>query len=223
MRGKNPGRFSSCRRLKRRAVWLKAHDEAIARWVSNVLSPPVIASLLAIGFARFIAPDPDQLLCWLAFSLPTILLPPLGYVVWLVRRGELADIHMPLRGSRIKPLGVITAWLFVCTILLYLWGAPPALSLFLATALLQLGILSLVTLFWQISFHSATISAAAATAVAVGGTTLWPITISLLVPLVGWSRVRLRRHTLKQVTAGCVVGALVALLMVTWLFAGEAG
>jgi hypothetical protein len=227
MRSKDPSHFSSRRHFKCHTLWLQAHDEAIARWVSNVLSPPVIASLLAIGFARFIAPDPEQLIRWLAFSLPAILLPPLAYVVWLVRCGKLADIHMPQRETRIKPLGVITAWLLLCTILLHLWGAPPALSLFLVTAILQIGVLSLVTLFWQISFHSATITAAAATAVAVGGTTVFPITISLLVPLVGWSRVRLRRHTLGQVTAGCVVGALMAILMVTGLspglFSGKSG
>jgi hypothetical protein len=204
--------------LKGKAHWLSAHDEAIARWVSNVLSPPLIASLLAIGFARFVVPNPGMLWGWLALSLPLISLPPLVYVIWLVHRGELADIHMPHRRSRIKPLGVITTWLILCIILLSRWGAPAALNLFLVGALLQIGILSLVTLFWQISFHSAAISAAAATAVAVGGATMWPITISLLVPLVGWSRVRLRRHTFRQVTAGCVVGTLVALLLILGLW-----
>jgi membrane-associated phospholipid phosphatase len=204
--------------LKGKTHWLNAHDEAIARWVSNVLSPPLIASLLAIGFARFVVPNSDVLWGWLLFSLPLISLPPLVYVIWLVRRGELADIHMPQRRSRIKPLGVMTSWLVVCMVLLSRWGAPAALNLFLVGALLQIGILSLVTLFWQISFHSATISAAAATAVAVGGATMWPIAISLLVPLVGWSRVRLRRHTFRQVTAGCVVGTLVALLLILGLW-----
>jgi hypothetical protein len=205
-------------RLKGKTHWLNAHDEAIARWVSNVLSPPLIASSLAIGFARFVVPNPDMLWGWLLFSLPLISLPPLMYVIWLVHRGELADIHMPQRRSRIKPLGVMTSWLIICMILLSRWGAPPALNLFLMGTLLQIGILSLVTLFWQISFHSATISAAAATAVAVGGATTWPIAISLLVPLVGWSRVRLRRHTLRQVTAGCVVGTMVALLLILGLW-----
>jgi membrane-associated phospholipid phosphatase len=53
--------------------------------------------------------------------------------------------------------------------------------------------------------------------VAIGGTTAFPITVTLLVPLVGWSRVRLRRHTLRQVTAGCLVGATLALLVLVGL------
>ena len=205
------------RTLKYRAYWLKTQDEVIARWVSNVLSPPVVASFLAVGFVAFVVPDPGLLWRWLALSMPLISLPPLAYVIWLVRRGELADIHMPYRQSRLKPLSVIMSWLLICMLLLNNWGAPPALNLLLAAVLFQVGVLSLVTLFWQISFHSATMSAAAATAVAVGGATVWPITITLLVPLVGWSRVRLRRHTLRQVTVGCLVGTLVVLLMLLCL------
>jgi membrane-associated phospholipid phosphatase len=209
--------FSVVRSLKNKIYWLRAHDEAIARWVSNVLSPPVVATFLAVGFVNFITPEPGMLWHWLLLALPLAALPPLAYVVWLVRRGELADIHMPHRQARLKPLGVMMVWLLICIVLLHSWGAPRALDLFLMAALFQIGVLSLVTFFWQISFHSATISAAAATAVAIGGTTMWPITITLLVPLVGWSRVRLRRHTFRQVTAGCLVGTIIALLMLIGL------
>jgi hypothetical protein len=135
----------------------------------------------------------------------------------LVRRGELGDIHMPVRETRLKPLSVMMVWLLFCTLMLKKWDAPRSLDLLLLAVLFQLSVLSLITLFWQISFHSAAISAAAATAVAIGGTTAWPITITLLVPLVGWSRVRLRRHTLRQVTAGCLVGAILALLVLVGL------
>jgi hypothetical protein len=211
-----PG-FSIVHSFKNKARWLQAHDEAMARWVSNVLSPPLVASFLAVGFVGFIAPEPRVLWRWLMLALPLVSLPPLVYVVWLVRRGELADIHMPHRQARLKPLSVILTWMLMCTLLLHNWGAPPALDLFLLTALFQIGVLSLVTLFWQISFHSATISVAATTAIAIGGTTVWPITITLLVPLVSWSRGRLRRHTFRQVTAGCLVGTIVALLMLVGL------
>ena len=218
--------FSVVHSLKNKARWLKANDEAMARWISNFLSPPVVGGLLAVGFVVFIAPEPGMLWRWLMLSLPLITLPPLAYVVWLVRRGELADIHMPHRQARLKPLSVIMTWLLVCTLFLHAKGAPRSLDLFLLATLFQIGLLSLVTLFWQISFHSATISAAAAAAVAVGGTTVWPLTISLLVPLVGWSRVRLRRHTFRQVTAGCLVGIVVALLMLVgispYVFIAEA-
>ena len=210
-------RFSRVRTVKNKALWLKAHDEAMARWISNVLSPPVVATFFAIAFVSYIVPDPRMSWRWILFTLPAIMLPPLAYVIWLVRRGELGDIHMPVRETRLKPLSVMMVWLLFCTLMLKKWDAPRSLDLLLLAVLLQISVLSLITLFWQISFHSAAISAAAATAVAIGGTTAWPITITLLVPLVGWSRVRLRRHTLRQVTAGCLVGAVLALLVLVGL------
>jgi membrane-associated phospholipid phosphatase len=206
-------RFSRVRTVKSKALWLKAHDEAMARWISNVLSPPIVATCFAIAFFSYIVPDPRMSWRWILLTLPAIMLPPLAYVIWLVHRGELGDIHMPVRETRLKPLSVMMVWLLFCILMLQKWDAPRSLDLLLLTVLVELSVLSLITLFWQISFHSATISAAAATAVAIGGTTVWPITITLLVPLVGWSRVRLRRHTLRQVTAGCLVGALLALLV----------
>ena len=66
-------------------------------------------------------------------------------------------------------------------------------------------------LFWKISFHGATITAAATATVLVAGSSAWPVL--LLVPLVGWARVRLERHTPRQVIFGTLVGALIALIL----------
>jgi membrane-associated phospholipid phosphatase len=83
---------------------------------------------------------------------------------------------------------------------------------FVLAAIVMIGILSLVTLFYKISFHGATISAAATVTLMVAGSSAWPI--MLLVPLVGWARVRLERHTPRQVIFGSLVGALIALILV---------
>ena len=83
---------------------------------------------------------------------------------------------------------------------------------FVLAAAILMGILSLVTLFWKISFHGAAISAAATTTMMMAGSYAWPVV--LLVPLVGWARIRLKRHTLRQVIYGSLVGALIALIFV---------
>jgi len=78
------------------------------------------------------------------------------------------------------------------------------------------GVLGIVTLFWKISFHGAAISAAATATVMMAGSWTWPV--MLLVPLVGWSRIRLLRHTPRQVLYGSLVGGLIALMMVHSIF-----
>ena len=62
-------RFSRVYTVKNKALWLKAHDEAMARWVSNVLCPPVVATFFAIAFVSYIVPDPRMSWRWMAFAL----------------------------------------------------------------------------------------------------------------------------------------------------------
>jgi membrane-associated phospholipid phosphatase len=156
--------------------------------------------------------DPLKALLWLFGLMPLLVLPPLGYLLWLVRRGKLADIYMPERETRLRPLTLMMVWLLICWALIRHWEAPTIVEMFVLAATVMIGVLSLVTLFWKISFHGATITAAATATVLVAGSSAWPV--MLLVPLVGWARVRLERHTPRQVIFGSLVGALIALILV---------
>ncbi|MBN1221549.1 MAG: hypothetical protein JXM69_21690 [Anaerolineae bacterium] len=73
--------------------------------------------------------------------------------------------------------------------------------------------MSTITVWWKISFHSSAISAAASIGLVTSGFSSWSTTAILLVPLVGWARVYLRRHTLGQVIAGGMVGMSMGLFL----------
>lgn len=191
---------------------IKKNDEAIARWISHVISPHIVGVVITSAMALQYSPDPIMALLWLAGLMPLLVLPPLGYLVWLVRRGKLADIYMPERETRLRPLTLMMVWLLACLGMIRYWEAPVMVELFVLAATVMIGILSVVTLFWKISFHGATITAAATATVLVAGSSAWPV--MLLVPLVGWARVRLERHTPRQVIFGSLVGALIALILV---------
>ncbi len=191
---------------------IKNNDEAIARWISHVISPHIVGVVLTSAMALQYSPEPIRALLWLVGLMPLLVLPPLGYLLWLVRRGKLADIYMPERETRLRPLTMMMVWLLVCLGLIRYWQAPVMVELFVLAATIMIGILSVVTLFWKISFHGATITAAATAMVLVAGSSAWPV--MLLVPLVGWARVRLERHTPRQVIYGSLVGALIALILV---------
>jgi membrane-associated phospholipid phosphatase len=168
----------------------------------------VLTSVTALKYS----PDPVEVLLWLIAVLPVLVFPPLGYLFWLVRRGKLKDIYMPERETRLRPLTFMMVWALICLLLIRYWEAPPLVEVFILAATVMIGILSLVTLFWKISFHGATITAAATATLLVAGSSAWPV--MLLVPLVGWARVRLERHTPRQVVFGSLIGALIALLIV---------
>ena len=68
---------------------IKRHDEALARWVSHVISPHVVGiTLTAVVSIRY-SDNPWETLSWLAVLLPLIIVPPFAYVLWLVHTGSL--------------------------------------------------------------------------------------------------------------------------------------
>ena len=198
--------------IKKGIVRIKNHDEAIARWVSHVISPHIVGVVITSVISLHFSENPLETLRWLALLLPLVVVPPLVYLLWLVHNGTLEDIYMPERSTRVRPLTVLMLWLLVCLGLVRYWGAPHIVESFVLVSIVLIAVLSMVTLFWKISFHGATISAAATATVMVAGSYAWPV--MLLVPLVGWSRIRLERHTPRQVIYGSLVGALIALIVV---------
>lgn len=198
--------------IKNSLTVIKNNDEAIARWISNVISPHIVGVVITSVVSIRYSNNPLEILQWLLLLLPLIVIPPLAYLMWLVNNGTLEDIYMPRRETRVRPLTVLMIWLVVCLGLLRYWQAPQLVEAFLQVTIVLIGVLSLVTLFWKISFHGATISAAATVTVMMAGSYAWPV--MMLVPLVGWSRIRLKRHTPRQVVYGSLVGGLIALIIV---------
>lgn len=195
-------------------LWvLKTHDEAMARWISHVVSPHIVGVVLTSVITFNYSDNPLEVFIWLALLMPLLVIPPLGYLLWLVHKGALEDIYMPSRQTRLRPLAVLLAWLLLCLGLIRYWEASPIVEVLVLSTIVLVGVLSFVTLFWKISFHGATITAAVtATMMVAGSYYAWPVV--LLVPLVGWSRIRLKRHTPRQVVYGSLVGALIALALV---------
>lgn len=198
--------------LKNSIQIIKNNDKAIARWISHLVSPHIVGVVVTSAMAIRYGDRPLAILLWLTLLIPLMVVPPLIYLFWLVHNGTIEDIYMPKRETRLRPLAALMLWLMICLGLIRYWQAPVIVELIVLTITVLIGVLSLVTLFWKISFHGAAITAAATTTVMVAGSSAWPV--MLLVPLVGWARVRLRRHTPGQVIYGSLLGALIALLFV---------
>jgi hypothetical protein len=183
-----------------------------ARLVSDVLSPPVIWAVLAFPMAFHDAATQEQafiaaivyglLVCWL----------PVGYIYWNVRSGKITDIHIKVRQQRLRPflVSILCAGVAFCALLLF--DAPRLMPLFALFSLIQIAIMTVVTLVWQISMHAMSISGAVVAAAALYGTGAGLLMLPLLL-VVSAARLRLRRHTLAQVIAGALVGAVMTALL----------
>jgi membrane-associated phospholipid phosphatase len=127
-----------------------------------------------------------------------------------VRSGRYADRYVGAKGPRLAVLAFITASVAAGLILLAALGAPGALTGYFACTLASVAVLAVITSIWKISIHCA---------VAAGSVTIlalffgpWVTPGYLLVALTGWSRIVLNDHTVAQVVAGSVLGALAALV-----------
>lgn len=189
----------------------KRFDFILAYWVSHIVSPPVVAIVLTCGLTFKFSDNPLKALLWLLLAVPFMAVPPITYIKWLVYIGYLEDFYMPNRAKRLLPATVTVIWLFMGWGLLHYWQAPVIVDLLAYTIVVLVTILTLITLLWKVSFHSATIGAAVTGTLLFIGSSTWPVI--LFVPLVGWSRVRLKRHTPSQVIVGCLVGILTAVIM----------
>lgn len=182
------------------------------RLVSNVLSPPVIWALLAFpiayhadggeGNAVVYALVYGMMVCWL----------PVLYIAWNVRNGNITDLHMKVRAQRIRPFIVTLLGSTIALAVLIAFNAPRLMPMFTLFSVLQLGLMTAITLVWQISVHAMSITGAVVAAGAMFGVgpalVLFP-----LVPLVGAARYKLGRHTLTQIFAGAGVGAVMTVLL----------
>lgn len=151
---------------------------------------------------------------WAAFYVVLVVLVPCLYILWLVRRGEVTDFHIPRREQRMRPFLVTAVCAFVAWLTLLVGHAPRLFVLLAAAGWMKIGLMWLVTLRWKISVHAVAAAALAVLAWSLLGPVALPLAAG--VPLVAWSRVRLKRHDVWQTVAGAALGVLVlctALLM----------
>ncbi|MEZ4676272.1 MAG: hypothetical protein R2932_18765 [Caldilineaceae bacterium] len=184
----------------------------IADWVSQIGSPPLTgaAAALLIGY-RLTTTVAWQ---WTGFYLLSTILLPCAYIIWLVRKGQVSEFHLPIREERIRPLlfTVITAVL--AWAVLQRAAAPAPLKMLAAINGAQALIFFLITLRWKISLHCAAAAVLAQLALSLLGTVALPLTMG--VPLIAWSRVHLRRHTLAQTIAGAGLGVAIVTPALLW-------
>jgi len=132
---------------------------------------------------------------------------PLWDIRRRIRGGQVRDVHISSREDRLKPFIFSLSCAVAGLAALYVAGAP-GMVLAVAWTVVALGAtITAVTAVWKISLHAAGITSIAAMLYFIFGAAAAPAL--LLVPVVGWARLTLRKHTPAQLAAGILV-AIVA-------------
>ena len=175
----------------------------IARYISTIFSPMGVSlpAILLIALYH----ERNQLTVAINTGLTLFFLSvgPMIYILIGVRLGKFTDVDVSKRSQRTGPFifGIISA--FVGFLALSVLHGPKNLQTILLLTIISGIIMMIITIWWKISIHASSLAGAATVLTALYGTVMLPAFI--LVALVGWSRVVLRRHTLAQVIAGSLL------------------
>jgi len=174
--------------------------------ISQVFCPPCVA-IGGMLLAAAAHPSPQGWLCAGTYIVLAVL-GPLLMLFWLMSRGEVSDLDVTQREERYKPFIVAVCGAAVAWSILSVLEAPGLQVQFAAAHAAVISIIVVITLYWKISVHAASAASLATLVSALLEAKLLAI-LPVPVLVVAWSRLYLGRHTLAQVVAGGVLGAVV--------------
>lgn len=188
------------------AVVTPSMIQRVARISTEVAQPPLVLSLMLVLAAVRDGGGVTALLPGLVAAV-TICLAPLLVVVILARRGKLTDHHVGDKKQR-RPvmLWTLASALVGCGILTLI-NTPVTVWALIAGILGGILALIIVSPFWKVSGHAMTLGGATVSSAMLFG--VWSIPFVVAAPLVCWSRVYLKDHTLSQVITGFMTGLVV--------------
>lgn len=201
------------------APWDYRLARGVAYLASPIIFPPVLFAAVLLHFGA----APTEIMWVLAITFVFFIAIPVGYALWMVRQRQASSLEMPRRGPRTRIFGVGLVS-YLAALLLTAVATQTATRLLVALMgcyVLNTLLILCVNLYWKISAH---VSAGAGFfamllfvrnhpwSTSSPADALLPLGAYLLllglVPLLMWARVRTGSHTLGQVAAGAVVGAL---------------
>jgi membrane-associated phospholipid phosphatase len=182
--------------------------QQLARALTNALNPFVIFTAL-FALVAFAEAGAYRGVLYLAVEL-TAAAAVAGYLLFIRRRSRVGDFWISARAERLSPAVFLLAAFVALLAALVLLDAPQDLTLLTLSMGLASAVVAGITLLWKASAHCTVAGHAAAAGLLLLGPL--GVVFLLVLPLVLWSRVILKAHTLSQTLAGAAVGAGFALL-----------
>ncbi|MDR6638358.1 phosphatase PAP2 family protein [Paenarthrobacter nitroguajacolicus] len=184
--------------------------------LTEVFQPPVVVLVLLLISPAVEPGFPGTIWFGLLGAFFVCIL-PLAYVLVMVKLGRITDHHVSDRRQRPALLLMTLISVVAGLLVLQLLNGPASVSVMIISLIVGIAVLALVSAFWKMSGHASALAAAVVIAVLMFGPAWLPLL--LLIPAVGWSRLVLRAHTLAQVVAGSLFGAVV-IAGLWWLLRG---
>lgn len=182
-----------------------------AQIISIVALPPMLAIVTIIALSSSAIADPLEAARVAFVSSFFIAIAPVLYIAYLLRGQKISGgMDLAHKEERWRPylVGILSSLL---GFLVLLWlHAPQSLVLLTLCYTVNSTVMAIITQRWKISAHAAGAALPATALVNVFGAAA--LAFAVVVPVVCWARVRVKMHTVWQVSAGALLGATL-----TWL------
>lgn len=143
---------------------------------------------------------------------------PIILVLSLLKKksnGKKIEMDIPERADRYYPLILVILTYIVGTITLYMLNAPAITTVLMFCYFSNTLILFFINLYWKISIHAMGVAGPSVALIYVFGP--FGLIFSLIIPLVMWSRIYLKKHTFSQVVMGALLGLILTALQILYL------
>ncbi|MGB9978656.1 PAP2 family protein [Methanobacterium sp.] len=189
-----------------------------AVFISYVAYAPIISIPAFAMINYFFLNFHDFILITTLCAIFAGILPVLLVFSWIeVKRhhGQKIDIDIPERKDRNYPLIIVILSYFIGAAILYSINAPSMTTVLMFSYFSNTLIIFFINLYWKISIHA--MGVAGPTTVLIY--TFGPIgaLFAAIIPIVMWSRVYLKRHTVGQVITGALLGFILTILQIHFL------
>ncbi len=184
-------------------------SEKIAKYLTVVLGPHILLPVLFVITILKSGLNNQQLIIIFPSLLILQVIIPILYLVVAPRLGWIRGWEMKSKEER-KPILILMLVLTAISLfIIHFFGNTLLFNLdiiFISLLIIFLGI----TNYWKISLH---ISLNTATAIFINFLFNWKLPILyLIIPIIFWVRLKLKRHTVKQLVAGILVTASITML-----------
>lgn len=189
-----------------------------AQFISYIAYAPIISipafaviNYSLLNFQDFVA---VTVVC----TIFSCVLPVLLVFKWMKDKrhhGYKIDMDIPERKDRTYPLIMVILSYFIGAAVLYGINAPSITTILMFCYFSNTLIVFFINLFWKISIHAMGVAGPTVALIYVFG----PVgsLFAVIIPIVMWSRVYLKRHTIAQVMTGVLLGVIFTVLQIQYL------
>ncbi|MBM3145235.1 MAG: hypothetical protein FJ010_09750 [Chloroflexi bacterium] len=180
-----------------------------ARIYSNIFSPPSTFALFGFIIAW------SKMPFWIGSFHAAIFgflssLVPILYIVYLLKSGQIEDLHISKQSDRHIPYVIGIAGAIAAFFILRAMGSSPLLLAFILTNIVAITLLAVINSRWLISAHTTSIT----TITLFAGFAFGPPVSLAIAPLIlstFYVRHFLKRHTMAEMLSGTLLGVTIVL------------